>query len=334
MPVTIRDVAREAGVSITTVSRALNGGEDVGPQTRERILEVAQRLRYRPSHVARSLVRQQTESVGILVSDFNKDSGGHHFMFDVLAGIHDQLSEYGYDVVLMSTNTARQRMVSYVDFCTERRLEGVVVMGLRLDDPYFSELVDSLLPTVAIDLPVLSEHCGYVMSDNINGAKFAVKHLLSKGHRKIAFVNGHQQAAVSLDRLRGYQEAMWAAGITDLSNLVINSDFTYEGGVEATQQLLHQCPDVTAVFYASDLMAIGGMKGLSLAGRRVPDDVAVVGFDNIDLGAIVTPALTTVGQRRYPMGQTAVSMLYSMLRDGDAPTGRLLAPELVVRSST
>ncbi len=334
MPVTIKDVARVAGVSITTVSHAFNGHDDVSADTRDRVLQVAKELNYRPSHVARSLVLQQTHNVGLLVSDFNTNPGGHHFLFDVMAGVHDQLAEFGYDMTLLSTTTAMQRLVSYIDFCTERRMEGVIVMGMRMNDPYMREVADAKLPSVGIDLPILSPHCGYVMTDNIQGAMHAVRHLLAKGHQRIGFINGHAEAVVSVDRLHGYQTALREAGLKVDPDLVVHSNFLVQGGEEATTVLLTKAPDVTAIFYASDLMAIGGMRRLLRMGKRVPHDVAVVGYDNIDLGEWVVPALTTVAQRRYDMGKASVDMLMGMLRRQERPRACLLTSEMVVRQST
>ncbi|POB09605.1 LacI family DNA-binding transcriptional regulator [Sulfobacillus sp. hq2] len=334
MPVTIRDVARAAGVSVTTVSHAFNGYEDVGEETKRRVLQVAKDLKYRPSRVARSLVLQQTQSVGLLISDFNANPGSNHFLFDVLAGIHNRLADLGYDVTLLSTTTARQQLISYIDFCTERRLEGVIVMGMRMDDPYMREVADASLVSVGIDLPILSEHCGYVMTDNVAGAKLAVNHLLSKNHQRIGLVNGRLDAVVSIDRLKGYEAALVEAGIGFDPELVVHADFLVEGGEKATAELVQRVPDLTAIFYASDLMALGGIRYLQKIGRMVPEDVAVVGFDNIDVGQWVLPALTTVAQQRYRMGAEAAEMLVSMLQRQREPSACILSPELIVRQSS
>lgn len=333
MPSTIKDVARVAGVSITTVSHALNGHDDVSADTKHRVLQIAKELNYRPSHVARSLVLQQTHNVGLLVSDFNTNPGGHHFLFDVMAGIHDQLAALGYDMTLLSTTTARQRLVSYIDFCTERRMEGVIVMGMRMNDPYMHEVAEANLPSVGIDLPILSPHCGYVMTDNVEGARQAIHHLVSRGHQRMGFINGHAEAVVSRDRLQGYQHALQDAGLTVDPNRVVHANFLVAGGEAATAELLARDPHLTAIFYASDLMAIGGLRQLQRLGRRVPQDVAVVGYDNLDLGEWVVPALTTVAQRRYDMGTAAVDLLVGMLRRQEAPRACLLASEMIVRDS-
>lgn len=334
MTVTIRDVAKAAGVSVTTVSRALNGHSDVSQSTREKVLEAANRLSFRPSLVAKSLVTNRTHTVGLLISDFNKDFGGQHFLFDVMAGVHDRLAMDGYDVTLVSTSTTQQQVLSYLDFCMERRFSGVIVMGMRLDDPYVHEVVEAPLPSVVVDLPLLSEHCGYVMTDNINGARFAVRHLVSRGHRKIGFVNGHGMAAVSVDRRRGYEDAMRSANLPVDPSWIYESDFTLEGGKRGLKSLLESHPDMTGVFLASDLMAIGALQYAREEGIRVPEDIALVGFDNIDLGAFVTPTLTTISQPRHDMGATAAEMLLNMMHHHAAAEGRMLSPSLVIREST
>ncbi len=334
MPVTIRDVAKAAGVSITTVSRALNGYSDVGEKTRRKVTRIAEELNYRPSAVARSLVMNQTRTVGLLVSELTKERAGHYFMFQVLYGMHDRLAELGYDLILVSTTTARQRLVSYLDFCMERRLDGVIVMGIRLDDPYIQEVVDSPLPSVVIDLPLLSDHCGYVMTDNVHGAKLVIRHLAGRGHRKIGFVNGHSQAAVSRDRKRGYEEGMLQAGLGYDDTQVHEADFTLQGGADGLKHLLQCHPDMTAVFFASDLMAIGGLQYARESGIRSPEELAIVGYDDIELAEFSTPRLTTIRQKRSEMGMRAAEMVVAMMKDHAAPQGVLLAPELVVRDTT
>lgn len=334
VPVTIRDVAKAAGVSITTVSRALNGYQDVGEKTRKKIKEIAEQLNYRPNNVARSLVTRRTQTIGLLVSGMMSDRSGHHFVFEVIRGLHDRLSELDYDMILFSTTTAQQRLVSYLSLCTQRGLDGVIVMGFRLDDPYMNEVVEAPLPSVGIDLPLLSDHCSYVITDNAHGAKVAVRHLLAKGHRRIGFINGHRQAAVSQQRRQGYEAALQEAGLDLDESLICESDFTMEGGRTAFTAIRQRHADMTAVFCASDLMAIGVLQQARQDGIHVPDQLAVVGFDDIDLAEFVDPALTTVHQRRYEMGVVAADTLVAMMREQRVAEGRVLVPELVVRDST
>lgn len=330
---TIKDVAERAGVSVTTVSRALNGYSDVREDTRKKIKEIAETLNYRPSAVAQSLVMKRTKTIGLLTSEMMSDKTAHHFTFEVLRGLHDALAKNGYDLIFANTTTAKQRLLSYLDFCTQRRFDGVVVMGIRLDDPYVHEVTESKLPSVVIDIPLLSKHCGYVMTDNIHGAELAIQHLANKGHRTIGFVNGHSEAEVSLHRLRGYKAALEKLALPFTPSLVYEGDFSADSGADGLEALRAANPDMTAVFFASDLMAIGGLRWAQHQGIHVPTDVAIVGFDNIELAEFVTPALTTIHQRRYEMGVTAANSLISML-DGETPEGRILPPDIIIRETT
>jgi LacI family transcriptional regulator len=331
---TIRDVAREAGVSITTVSRVLNQYADVNPKTRSKVLKVVEQLGYRPNNVARSLVMNRTKTVALVVSELSRWRNGHHFMFDVLCGIHDRAQELGYDLVLFSTSPSAQQQTSYMDFVKQRRVDGVVMMGIRLDDPYTREVVEASVPSVLVDVPLTSATCSYVMTDNVGGARMAVEHLIEQGHRQIGFVNGHAQAAVSQERLRGYQEAMERSGIGYRPEWVFFSNFQLEGGAEGARTLLQEHPDLTAIFFASDLMALGAIKSLQEQGVQVPDQISVVGFDDIQIASLMHPALTTVRQNRYEMGSTASETLIRMLENGDTGRGIVLPPELVVRDTT
>lgn len=331
---TIKDVAKAAGVSITTVSRVLNDYTDVNQKTRLKVLKIVEELGYKPNTVARSLVMNRTQTLGLVVNELTRSRNGHHFMFDVLCGINDRAQELGYDLVLYSTSPLMQQKTPYMDFVRQRRVDGVLLMGIRLDDPYTQEVVESSVPSVLIDVPLVSETCSYVTTDNVNGAQLAVEHLLALGHRRIGFVNGHSQAAVSQERMRGYLQALETAGVSRDFSLVHYGDFEQQGGAIGTEQLLRLHPDLTAIFYASDLMALGGLAWLQEQGKRVPDDLAVVGFDDIELAAMMRPSLTTVRQNRYEMGRTAAETLVRMLADNEKGRGIILPPELVVRDTT
>ena len=331
---TIKDVAREAGVSITTVSRVLNQYADVNPKTRAKVLKVIEKLGYTPNTVARSLVMNRTKTLGLVVSELTRSRNAYHFMFDVLCGINDRTQELGYDLVLYSTSPMAQKRTPYMDFVRQRRVDGVVMMGIRLDDPYTHEVVESSVPSVLVDVPLVSQTCSYVTTDNIAGARLAVEHLLELGHTRIGFVNGHAQAAVSQERLRGYEMALNQAGIPFDPELVYTGDFEPEDGASGIKQLQAKFPDLTAVFFASDLMAIGGLRYLQAQGTPAPHALSIVGFDDIELSSLVQPLLTTVRQARYEMGRTAVETLVRMLEGQETGRGIVLSPELVVRETT
>ncbi|MBA4544347.1 LacI family DNA-binding transcriptional regulator [Thermoactinomyces daqus] len=331
MKVTIKDLARLAGVSITTVSRALNGYKDVRPETRRKILELAKELHYRPSGIARSLVTKESKTLGLIISGFTGSRKGHHFMFDIIYGVIDQATECGYDVILAATSPHQQKAVPYMELCQRRQLDGVIFFGARRNDVYLHEIINASVPCVLIDVPIVSDRCSFVTVDNRKAARLAVDHLLLQGHRRIAMINGHQEAYVSEEREAGFREALKQADLDE--PLIVYGDFEEESGREGAKKLLETNPDLTAIFCASDWMAMGAVNGLRDLGKRVPEEVSVIGFDDIELCRYVTPALTTIHQPRYELGSKAAKELVALLR-GEKGKGIVLEPELIIRNST
>ncbi|PTM59186.1 LacI family DNA-binding transcriptional regulator [Desmospora activa] len=332
MAVTIKDIAKAAGVSVTTVSRALNGYRDIHPNTRKRVLKIAQELNYRPSGIARSLVMKRSQTIGLIVSEMTHSRMGHHFLFDVICGVNDQATTLGYDLILATTSPHEQQVVPYMELCHRRQLDGVILLGVRTHDPYLQEVLQSSIPCVLIDVPVSGERCSHVTLDNREGAHQAVAHLIRDGHRHIGFINGHREAFVSEERLQGYRLALKEAGLTG-EERVFYGDFDEASGSEGARRLLAEHPDLTALFCASDLMAIGAMRELKAMGKKVPQDISVIGFDDIDLAHYVTPALSTVHQPRYQFGTQAVDVIVNLLK-GEKEEPVVLAPELLIRESS
>jgi DNA-binding LacI/PurR family transcriptional regulator len=329
--ITIKELAEKAGVSITTVSRALNGYKDINPRTRERILRLAKELEYQPSGIARSLVMKKSHTLGLIISEFTRSRRGHHFLFDIICGVNDRAAELGYDVILSATSPHKQREISYMELCRRRQLDGVILLGARIRDPYLQEVLETSVPCVLIDIPLKAERCSFVSLDNVKAAKQAVNHLLELGHRNIGFINGHREAYVSEQRLRGFCEAMQSAGLS--AEPVYYGDFDEESGIRGIRHLLKENPDLTAVFCANDWMAVGAMRELIRMGKRIPEDVAVIGFDDIDLAQYISPSLTTVHQPRYEFGRQAVEALFRLLEGGKGESV-IFQPSLKVREST
>ena len=332
---TIKDLAKAAGVSITTVSRALNGYSDVSEKTRSRIKKLAEDLSYRPNAQAQSLVLKKTNTIGVILSDMNRSSAKDAFAFEVLCGINDKASELNYDIILFSTNPNKQLKKSYSDLCMERNVDGAILQGLKVNDPYLKEIIGQPhFPCVLIDIPVAGERVGHVTTDNVNGACEAVQHLIRFGHRQIAMINGYDEAAVSRDRLTGYIVALQQAGIPYDPTLVADGRFSEEGGEEAMEKLLAEHPGITAVFCSSDLMALGAMKALEKAGNAIPGSISIVGYDDISIASYCTPKLTTIRQDKYDLGYQAAQMLIDMLEGRQVKHKVVLPTELIVRDST
>jgi LacI family transcriptional regulator len=331
---TIKDIAKVAGVSITTVSRALNGYSDVNEKTRQKIIEIAKQLNYSPNTLARGLVMNKSKTIGLLVSGLARESTKDNFTFEVLAGVNEYVSEVDYDMVLFSTTSTKQREKTYTQLCRERRVDGAILQGIRSDDPYLQEVVESDIPCVLIDIPIESETVGYVTTDNVLGAKKAVEHLISLGHKHIAMINGYRYAFVSEQRLKGFKEALLEAGLPVREEWIVDGAFREDVAERESLRLLTAYPHITAFFCASDLMALGVMKAIRQLGKRIPDDVAVIGYDDIILASYATPPLSTIAQNKFAMGYEAAKLLIHMLEGKATSHVKILETELKIREST
>ncbi|SFF67411.1 transcriptional regulator, LacI family [Halobacillus alkaliphilus] len=331
---TIKDIAKAAGVSITTVSRALNGYSDVSIKTKQRIHDIAKELEYSPNALARSLVMKKTKTIGLLVSGLNRSGSKDHIVMDVLTGIHEYCGEYEYDIVLFSTSTSRQGEKTYTQLCRERRVDGVIVQGIKKDDPYLIEILNSDIPCVLVDVPAEGEKVGFVTTDNVEGAMKAIDHLVSLGHDKIAMVNGHDQAFVSQERLKGFKLGLENLEKTFHPRLVVNGDYDEAISEEKAFQLLQHHPEITAVFCASDLMAFGVMRAARRHGLRVPEDLSIVGYDDIALASYVSPPLTTIAQDTFEMGYAAARLLVGILEETEVERICMVDNELKIRETT
>lgn len=331
---TIKDIARVAGVSVTTVSRGLNGYSDVSEKTRKKIFEVAKELNYSPNTLARGLVMNKTKTFGLLVSGLDQSSAKDNITFNILSGINKFVGECGYDLVLFSTTSTKQREKTYTQLCRERRVDGAIIQGIRTDDPYLREVVESDIPCVLIDIPLTSPTVGYVTTDNVLGAKKAVQHLIHLGHKRIGLINGHDFAFVSQQRLKGYEEALEEANIPINPEWIGNGEFSEEVAELTALKLLEAHPEITAIFSASDLMALGVLRAARKLGINVPNELSIIGFDDIILASYVTPSLTTIGQDTFQTGYEAARLLLSILENEQEPRIVSLGIELKIREST
>jgi LacI family transcriptional regulator, galactose operon repressor len=338
--VTIRELARLSGVSVGTVSRALNGYPDVGQVTRERIIRLAEELDYTPQAAARTLVTRRSHVVGIfLETGKNHPDIQHPFFHEVLVGIKTGLGAAGYDLLLFASENPGNGYGthSYLKRCNHHHVDGAVLMGLSADDPEVDRLARSSLPCVSVDVEFQGTHSSWVSSDNFQGAELAVKHLKESGHTRIGHIAGLLETTPGRQRLAGFQRAIERAGLGYFDELVVYGDFYFESGVAAMEKLLALDEPPTAVFTASDMMAMGAMRAVQAAGLSVPDDVAVVGFDDIAIAAMATPSLTTVRQEKARLGELAANTLLRQMEEGangSIDTNITLPVTLVVREST
>lgn len=310
----IRTVAKEAGVSITTVSKALNGYSDVNPETRKKIQEIVQRLNYMPDANARSLSGRTRKTMAFLVSGLlEKDESG--FVFGIISGMYQVSLEHGFDFIILTTNAARQSELSYIQLCRQKNIDGVLISGLNTNEPYYKELMKSEIPCVVVEGEYKSKNVCGLSIDNARAAYDVVHYLIGLGHKKIAMMNGKETATVSRRRLKGYLQAMEEAGLEMDELWIENGEFGEDTAYKATFRLLENCPKVTAIFCASDLMAVGVIRALNKKGLRVPEDVSVVGFDDIPAAKYINGGLTTVAQSPYLLGKVGGELLFHMIHD-------------------
>jgi LacI family transcriptional regulator len=331
--VDINELARRGGVSMATVSRALNDRPEVSAETRQRIRQLADELGYQPNTSARTLARRRSSTVG-LIWDTRYRSGGqrHLFLQDLLVGFKEALSARGYGLILLPI-PADGRADAYLRLARAHSLEGVLVMGIDEHTAQVAALVAADMPCVAIDLVVSGPRSSYVTSDNHAGAVAATDHLYRLGHRRIATITGPLDMRPAAERLEGYRHGLAALGLTERAGYVVEGDFFPASGYAAMCRLLSLDEPPTAVFVAGDAMAIAAMHAADAAGLSVPGELAVIGFDDIEAAALMRPALTTVAQDCERFGSAALSTLATLIAGPDPVAPVVLPTRLVVRES-
>ncbi len=330
---TLRDVAEAAGVSRATVSRVLNGQTGVNPETRRRVLKAISELSYRPHPVARGLATKRTRIIGVFVPTTVARLFVDHFFPPLLQGVVQAAAGRGYEVML-SLFSDEGDLDSYVHSVHNGYMDGAVaVVSALMSDVLLPRLQAEGFPLVTVGRwPSVDAAC--VDVDNRAGARTATEHLLRIGYRRVGTITGPQNLPMPQDRLRGFEDALRARGLAVDRRLVVEADLTELGGMVAMQRLLEAKPD--AVFVQSDTMAIGALKAIRMAGLHIPEDIALVGFDDIPLAALVEPPLTTIRQPIQLLGHMAVELLLDALENPGNKSARrqlLLPTELVVRAS-
>ena len=334
MSPTLEEVARLAGVSRSTVSRVINDQPNVRPEVRERVWQVAREVGYQPHAAARSLVTSRTHVIGMVIPEAVTTLFTDPFFPLLLRGATEACNSHQYQLMLSLFTASADRQDIYQRILRSGYLDGAIVASASLDDPLISDLLRDRIPFVSVGRhPNKPVH--YVDADNVSGARMAVEHLIRLGHRRIATITGPLDMIAGQERLSGYRQALEARGIPVEEELIVEGDFTEASGTAGMQRLLPVSP--SAVFVASDMMAIGALRSLRQADRQVPQDIALVGFDDIPIASAIVPALTTVRQPIERMGSMAVEVLLSVLEDSsgeEALAQRIVLPtELVIRAS-
>ncbi|GAA2294878.1 LacI family DNA-binding transcriptional regulator [Nonomuraea roseoviolacea subsp. roseoviolacea] len=327
---TLEAVAARAGVGRGTVSRVINGSPNVSEKAREAVRQAIEELGYVPNRAARALVTRRTDTVALVVSESELRVFDEPYFAGTIRGIGSALSETGLQLILAMAQSAEEheRLEHYL---TGQHVDGVLLLSLHGDDPLPGRLEAMGVPTVLGGRPVGPAPYSYVDMDNRAGARQAVKHLLGLGRASIATIAGPQDMGVGVDRLAGYRDALLSSGMPEL---VAYGDFSEESGASAMRELLAEHPGLDAVFTASDLMAVGAMRVLKAAGRAIPGDVAVVGFEDSKAAAHTDPPLTTVHQPTEAMGRQMAQLLVARINGEEVRQPVvILDTHLVLRAS-
>lgn len=332
-PLNLVDIARQAGVSRSTVSRVINGEQYVSERTREKVMAVVNKVGYTPNPIARMLVKQSTRVIGIVIPHtLEVVFQDPHYFPILLQGVSEVVMERDYATLLWWG--AQDDETRFYDRVLKNRLmDGLVIASASVSDPLIPRLVEAGTPFAVVERPAeFQDRINYVSVDNIHAAKTAVDHLIQLGYRRIGTITGTLNNPDGQDRLLGYKQALEQAGMAVDDRLIVAGAFNRRSGYDGVQTLLQR--DVDAVFAASDIMARGAMDAIHEAGLRVPDDVAVVGFDDLPSAVEGSPKLTTVRQPVREKGVWATNMLIDQIEDKLAEPRQIILPtELIVRES-
>jgi LacI family transcriptional regulator len=329
--VTIKDVAREAGVSYSTVSRVVNDYKYVNPDTREKVAEAMERLGYIANQQARSLVKGRSQVIGLLIHSFETS-----YVAEIVRGIDDAIAEAQYDLLLYTTHRRAERETTYVLNIVHGLADGLLVVLPRGAETYMDSLSKQNYPFVLIDFQATSDGVYAVGATNWQGAFDATTHLIELGHTRIGFITGDLFVGSSEERLSGYRDALAANGLPFEVDLICQGDFFKPKGFDAGRAFLALDRPPTAIFASNDEMAFGVMEAALGLGYRVPEDVSIVGFDDIPQAADTHPALTTVRQPLREMGMAATRLLLDLIEETGEPEASSikLPTELIIRQST
>jgi LacI family transcriptional regulator len=326
----MREVAERAGVSVTTVSHVINNSRPVNPQTRHRVEEAMQTLGYQPNVLARSLRRGVTHTIGVILPDSTNP-----YFAEVVRGIEDTSFDQGYSVILCNSDNDLDKERHYTNVLVEKQVDGIIFVAAGLSSENIYALQVRGVPLVLVDRHVPEVLVDNVLTDNLLGGRLATNHLIELDHRIIGCISGPKGVRLSSERIDGYRQALKSAGISLDPRMIVEGDFQYQSGYEGSKALFNQQPSPTAIFACNDLMAIGVYRFAHENNLNVPEQLSIVGFDDVRLSAYTNPPLTTVHQSKHEMGSKAAKLLMERIADQDLETRQeILATNLIIRGST
>jgi len=326
----MREVAERAGVSITTVSHVINRTRKVSEELTNRVHAAMEELDYRPNLLARGLRKKESKTIGVVLPDISNS-----FFADIARAIEDTSFAHGFSVILCNTDDDLAKEIAYSRALSEKQVDGIIFVAAGKSSDQVRKLQEQKLPVVIVDRPIADITADTVLTDDINGGWLGAKHLIELGHTRIACIMGPSILEPAAQRMYGYRKAMQEEGLFVEDEWIVRSNFRFDGGRQAAIQLLALPQPPTAIFASNDMMAFGAISAAKEMGLMIPDDLSIVGFDDILMCAIFNPALTSINQPKDEIGALATNMLLDRIENPHQPTRReMLDTTLVVRKST
>lgn len=327
---TSQDVAKQAGVSVATVSRVLNNSPHVSQRVRHKVLSAVEELNYQPNRTAQRLRAGRSHVIGLIISDIQNP-----FFTSVVRGIEDVAYQHGYSLVLCNSDEDPEKEKLYVNVMRSEEVAGVILASASEANPQVDDLLAYNIPVVAIDREIKDRSIDAVLAANIEGARSAVTHLIGLGHRHIGFIGLPLTRTPGKERHAGYLRALREHNLPVTPDFIRISDAKQQGGHDSARDLLASQPGITALFVANNLMTLGALDAIRARGLRIPDELSIIGFDDMPWASLLQPPLTAIAQPTYELGQRAAELLLARLNARDKPVTREHLPTtLVVRGST
>lgn len=309
MAATMKDIAKETGLGLATISSYLNGG-NVREKNRVKIEQAIEKLNFEVNEVARGLKTNRTRMIGIVIPELN-----NIFFAEIITELEDVLRGQGYAAMICDCRTDEKREAEAVEFLKRRRVDGMIVIPTGKSGAFLQNVMKTGKPIVMIDRRIRSVHCDTVLVDNQGAAEDAIRRLIAAGHRRIGMIAGEQEVYTAEERFRGYVRALEQAGIAAAESLVVRGDYTIRGGSRGIQELTRKNPDMTAVFISNYEMTLGAMIELNELGIRIPEEMSVIGFDNMEFARACIPKLSIVTQPTKELGRRAAELMLKRLEE-------------------
>jgi len=331
---TIKDIAKIAKISPTAVSMALNDRPRIGSETRKKILRIAKELNYQPNYVARSLVIKRSHTIGLIITTILNP-----FYPELAKGVEDKAIELGYNIIVCSTNYDFKLEKYYINMLRSKGVDGIIFSSVEVNDPNIKPLVEDHFPFILVNRRIhnrlIAKKINYIVLDNFLGGYMAMEHFLKLGHQRIAIIAGALNISTAVERTEGAKKSLRDYGVKLDPNLLVECNFSKELAYHAAKKFLSMKTPPTAIFAENDFMALGARESILDSGLKIPEDMALIGFDDIALTALKGVELTTITQKKYEMGSLAVKILIDKIKNKTSSTVNqiVLEPELVIRNS-